>query len=272
MPRASPLIVLCALLAACATPTPPPAAMAPPLLYPPAARQRMLDIALAEWRDWGALDLVGWERLPPGRESDPANFPRLVAYWASVREGPAVIARQRALYSGLIEAGVPAALWADPPWSAAFVSHVLRAAGVDAAEFPPAAAHATYIDAQLALALAFPGRAPFVPHAPEARAPTAGDLLCADRSTVPLAHWTARLAEAGRFRPMHCDIVVATPAGEVLAVGGNVGDAVVRRRFPADAAGVVRPAPAGEPPFVLLLENRLGRLAPWRTEFTLTGP
>lgn len=272
---ASPLFALAALLAACAAPLP-PASLAPPLSYPPAARQRMLAIAEAEWRDWGAIEVIGWARLPPGRESAPANFPRVLAYWASVPEGPAVIAGQRQAYAATLAGAAAAALWSEPPWSAAFVSHVLRAAGVDAAEFPPTAAHATYIDALVAQALAFPDRAPFVPHAPSARAASPGDLLCADRSARPLADWMARLAEAGRFRPMHCNIVVAAPTGAVLAIGGNVGDAVVRRRFPADAAGIVQPAPAGEPPFVLLLENRLGRLPPWdvasQAEFTMTEP
>lgn len=268
---ASLIIVVGALLAACAAPAP-PAAIAPPLSYPPAARQRLLSIATSEWRDWGAIDVVGWSRLPPGRESDPANFPRVLAYWASVPEGPAVIAAQRRGYAATLAGRPAAALWSEPAWSAAFISHVLRAAGVDAPEFPPTAAHAFYIDALLAQALAFPDQAPFVPHAPAARAAAPGDLLCADRSGSPLPHWTARLAEVGRFRPMHCDIVVAIIPGAVLAVGGNVGDAVVRRRFPADAAGTVWPAPAGEPPFVLLLENRLGRLSPWNAEFMLTEP
>ena len=231
----------------------------------------MLRIATAEWEEWGRLIVEGWDRrFARGAEAAPENFARVLAYWAAVPEGPEVIARHRALYAALLEAmggaGAPQPalpLWAYPPWSAAFVSYVARAAGVDAAEFPPSAAHAFYIDRLLAHAVAYPAAAPFVPREPEAHAPRPGDLVCADRSSTPLPHWTARLAEAGEFRPMHCDIVVAAGAGAVEAVGGNVGDAVTKRRFPADAAGRLLPAPFGEAPFVVVLENRLGRLPPW---------
>jgi len=258
-------------LAACAAPRP-PVFVTPPLSYPPAARERLLAVAVAEWRDWGAIDVAGWARLPSGGEAAPANFPRVLAYWSSVPEGPAIIARERAAYTATLAGGAAAPLWSEVPWSAAFVSHVVRTAGIDAAEFPPTAAHVTYIDALLAQALAFPDQAPFVPHAPGERPAAPGDLLCADRSALALPHWTARLAETGRFRPMHCDIVTGRAGRQALAIGGNVADAVVRRRFPTDDAGIVLPAPPGEPRFVLLLENRLGRLPPWNAELTLTDP
>jgi hypothetical protein len=118
---------------------------------------------------------------------------------------------------------------------------------------PAADRHARYIDALLARATAVPDGAPFLPYAPEEQAPRPGDLLCADRSAAPLSHWSTRLAEVGRTRPMHCDIVVRTSPGTIEAVGGNVQDIVVLRRLPADAAGRVLPAPPGQPPFVLLL-------------------
>ena len=62
---------------------------------------------------------------------------------------------------------------------------------------------------------------------------------------------------------MHCDIVVEAGAGFVAVIGGNVGDAVFRTRFPADQSGYLRPQPAGSPVFFAVFENRLGRLPPW---------
>ena len=61
----------------------------------------------------------------------------------------------------------------------------------------------------------------------------------------PLTDWRQRAADAGRFRPMHCDIVVDTGPGVVEAIGGNVRDAVTLTRFPADAAGYLLPRPPG---------------------------
>ncbi len=253
--------------AACAAPPRPPPE--PPLAYPPAARERMLRIAIAEWRDWGSLVLEAdgpRGTAPEGAEARPENFPRVLAYWRALDEDEGAVARNRPLYRAAL-AGTAGGegLWREPYWSAAFISYVLRAAGVDRAEFPPAAAHVTYVDAMIATALRFPATAPFLPHAPSGRAPVPGDLICADRGRAPGGgHWRDRLAEAGRFRPMHCDIVVATPPGAVAAIGGNVQDAVTLTRYQADAAGYLLPRPPGAGlAWFAVFENRLGCLPPW---------
>jgi hypothetical protein len=63
--------------------------------------------------------------------------------------------------------------------------------------------------------------------------------------------------EPGQFRPMHCDVVVANGGQLVQAIGGNVLDAVVLRRFPADPAGHALPPPEDKPPFFVVFENRM---------------
>jgi hypothetical protein len=246
------------LLAGCAVAPP---MREPPLSYPPAARERMLRIAQAEWEEWGRI--VAAPGLAARRlESDPANFPRVLAYWRSVPDAEGVVERNRALYRPELPGG-STGLWAEPPWSAAFVSYVMRAAGVDRREFPPSAAHARYVDALIADARDFPSIAPFLPWAPEERAPRPGDLICADRSAAPIRHWQDRAADRGAFRPMHCDIVVAHGPGRVEAIGGNVSDAVTLTRFPTDAAGRLMPRPSGTPAWFAVFENRLGLLPPW---------
>ena len=256
------------LMAACAAPAPPPPE--PPLPYPPAARERMLRIALAEWEDWGRRERTPGAGAPPSparpaAETDPANFPRVLAYWRALEDDGGAVARNRPLYAAALSGRAAAAgLWREPAWSAAFVSFVLRGAGVDRREFPPDAAHGAYIDALVRDAERFPALAPFVPREPGAYAPRPGDLVCADRSAAdPITHWRQRAADGGRFRPMHCDIVVEAGPGSVLAVGGNLGDAVVRTRFPADGSGYLLPPPPGGPVWFAVFENRLGRLPPW---------
>lgn len=258
--RASAVLLL---LAGCAAPV---AAPVPPLSYPPAAAQRVVRLALAEWRDWGevARDAWGEGADAASREADPANFPRIMAYWQAVPEDYGAIPLNRRRYAAaLARQAEGAALWSTPYWSAAFISWVFRAAGVDAAEFPPNATHAFYLDALIDTARRFPAEAPFIPHAPADRAPAPGDLLCFDRGPAPLRHWTERLAEAGRARAMHCDIVVETVEGRVGAVGGNVLDAVTMTRYPVGADGRLLPPPPGRRPLLLLMESRLGRLPPW---------
>lgn len=145
------LAALLPTLAACVAPPAP--APEPPLPYPPAARERMLRIALEEWRDWGGQVAIPGtprstaEAAAPQPESRPANFPRVLAYWRALDDDEGAVARNRPLYRAAL-AGDPrgAALWQQPFWSAAFVSYVMRAAGIDRAEFPPAASHAAYVD------------------------------------------------------------------------------------------------------------------------------
>ncbi|MFT8245898.1 DUF2272 domain-containing protein [Roseomonas sp. BN140053] len=263
------LFLLPALLAACAAPAPPPPPAAP-LRASGDLRERVVGAALAEWESWGKLVLTGWEPvLDGGAVADPGNFSRILGYWDTVPEGAGVATRHQTTHDALIasleESGVvpapePAiALWANPAWSAAFISFVMRSAGVSEGDFPPAAAHATYVDSLLSRVSFDPEGAPFRPHAPEERAPQPGDLLCADRSRSPLYGWTERLGEPGQFRPMHCDVVISGGPGVVQAIGGNVRDVVALRRLPADSQGRVLPAPPGESVFFVVFENRLGR-------------
>ena len=251
-------------LSGCATPPAGRPGREPPLPYPISARERVLRLALAEWHEWG--DIVsdpGGTRAPgPGPETRLAAFPRVLAYWRAVEDEGGAILRNRARYAAALN-GAAVAPWGEPAWSAAFVSWVMRSAGVDAREFPGSASHAFYLDGLLADARDFPASAPFVPHGVAERAPVPGDLVCADRSRRPLRDWRARLSETGQFRPMHCDIVVRSGPFSVEAVGGNIADAVTLSRFAADAAGFLVPRPPGEPIFLVVMENRLGLLPPF---------
>jgi hypothetical protein len=261
------LATLAMALAGCAVA--PPA----PLPYPPAARERMVALALGEWRDWGcpvqglpgpSLAFCPAPRPAPP-ESAPEAFPRVLAYWRAAPQGAAAVAENRTRYLAALAGEAPPlgapALWEEPFWSAAFISWVVASAGVDAPEFPPDARHAAYLDQLDTLAAAHPAGAPFLPRDPARHAPAPGDLVCFDRSGAPLARWADRAGERCRFRPLHCDVVVATGSGVVEAVGGNVADRVTLTRFAADGAGRLAP----ERPWLVVMENRLGRTGPWAT-------
>lgn len=261
------LLAILTLLIGCAGKPPP----SPQPQASQSGQAKVVNAALSEWRAWGQLSIDGWPDALPS-EPSPDNFGRILTYWSHVEEGPAVIRRHQETHDALLQslsddaygAGptVPVpqpaiSLWAYPAWSAAFISHVMAQAGVPAFVFPPRASHAGYIDSLLYTALSSPETAAFLPQDPNAYAARPGDLLCADRAALKLTHWQDRLSEAGQFRPMHCDVVVANGSGVVQAIGGNVKDAVVLRRFPADAAGHVLPAPYDKPQFFLIFQNRL---------------
>ncbi|MBR0648262.1 DUF2272 domain-containing protein [Roseomonas terrae] len=146
--------------------------------------------------------------------------------------------------------------YANPAWSAAFISAIARLAALPESDLPSSSRHARYVDAMIARSFAEPNGARFLPRAPEEYAPSPGDLICADRSYEPLVHWSERLADRGRPRPMHCDVVVSTARGTIDAIGGNVRGLVARRRFPSDQTGRVLQAPSGRPQFMLILADR----------------
>jgi hypothetical protein len=259
-------LLLLLAVAGCAAP---PAAREAPIAYPPSVRDRILRIAETEWREWGGhVAGPGLPRLPPGAEGSTEAFPRVLAYWRAVpdAEADAAVVSNRARWSTRLAGQPGPGVWSEPAWSAAFVSYVMRTAGVDEREFHASAAHAFYLDAILKDAAEFPDRAPFIPHDPAARVPEPGDLICADRSSRPLASWRARVPEAGEFRPMHCDIVLRVLPGAAEAVGGNVADAVTLTRYATDAAGRLLPRRPGESVIFAVVENRLGRLPPFSSQ------
>jgi hypothetical protein len=280
MRRLPPLLALL-VLAACATGTPAPSDPSQTLSAEsrPAgpAAARLAAAAEREWRAWGSIAVEGWpvalDRTP---DATPDLFERLMGYWSATPEGPEVITAHRHFrdtitapssttasldpVSGLpfevVPANVAISSYNHPAWSAAFVSHAMAEAGVPRPDFDPSASHALYVDRLIANALANPEGAAFQPRSPGEYAPRPGDLVCADRAADPLPGWTARLAEPGRFRPMHCDIVVRAGHGTAEVIGGNVLDVVLRRRVPTDAEGHLLPPPLDRPPFFVVFENR----------------
>lgn len=131
----------------------------------------------------------------------------------------------------------------DTPWSAAFISWLMRSAGIN--DFPASAAHLDYIQA------AHAGRGPYTLADPRQVRIRPGDLVCHLRGNTQ-AHDHGQLVQAlaqGRTAgwQSHCDLVVASnPGGNrtAYAIGGNVLNAVTMRLLPIDERGALAtPAP-----------------------------
>ena len=122
----------------------------------------------------------------------------------------------------------------DTPWSAAFVSWVMRRAAVPG--FPASSRHLDYVRG----AWRQPTRNPYRLAAPDEESPAPGDMLCYARgNSRVLGHGglLGRLQGDGGLQ-MHCDIVVAATPGEMAwLVGGNVQQAVTLRMLRLDAQG-----------------------------------
>lgn len=122
----------------------------------------------------------------------------------------------------------------DTPWSAAFVSWVMRRAGLS--DFPASARHVDYVRT----AWRQPTRNPYLLVSPHEATPAAGDLLCyvrANKRALGPDGLLEQLDGNGGLA-MHCDIVVAAMPGDMAwLVGGNVQQTVTLRMLRLDAQG-----------------------------------
>lgn len=123
----------------------------------------------------------------------------------------------------------------DEPWSAAFISFVVRRAGYE--RFMFSGAHARYIRDAKAKRQAGDASAPFWLFRLGEHKPQVGDLICARRQEgVSFDHLPETFLS-------HCDVVmeVREQEREVRVLGGNVAQSVSMTTFQLDANGFVRP-------------------------------
>ncbi len=116
----------------------------------------------------------------------------------------------------------------DTPWSAAFVSWVMRRAGLPG--FRGSASHLNYVRA----AYREPLQNAYQVQDPRSGKPERGDMLCYVRAASRIYGFsdlaTLLSAPNGEGLGMHCDIVVgAEPGRAAYLVGGNVAQAVTLR-------------------------------------------
>lgn len=202
--------------------------------------------AMPAWRRvaqfWEALDAAE----PPSLMTSVGRVARADALRAAAAEG-ALEAAQVAVREALLRAAI-----VDTPWSAAFISYLMKTAGFAGAEFAFSDSHSDYVRAALdASAAEAEGRE--ATHAFRAcdlatTPPRAGDLLCATRAstsgTSTFGALVAALAArpASEAFPMHCDLVVRSDEGGdggLEAIGGNVLNSVTLSRMTLDARKVL---------------------------------
>lgn len=186
------------------------------------------------------------ERTHPP-DSHLMTWQRVWRYW---RAAPAFYERHLARLDALAPEALQRTTMIDQPWSAAFISWLMREASVTEAQFAFSASHHDYVRAALAAseaeqrgeASAYGWRACNLAQTP----PRLGDLLCFARDgDAGLTHFEALRAAVARGPvPMHCELVVAHDGGQIQAMGGNVLDTVVLRTLALqqDGSGLLWPA------------------------------
>ena len=175
--------------------------------------------------------------------------------------------RQHSLYSGCDETDDPlfsqiGEYWTgatltypgnvSTPWSAAFISWCLKAAGATAQQMTFSGRHSIYIHPMIQNAKAGTGN--FRAHDITAYAPKVGDLVHYSRDG---AVTTYAQADASGNYDSHSAIVVGFGEGAAgryaLTIGGNEGDSVRRKEVPLNAAGTVKQRASN--PFLAVVET-----------------
>ncbi len=122
--------------------------------------------------------------------------------------------------------------WSKHPWSAAFISWVMKKAGAGKA-FKYSSAHAVYIKAAKGNRLANNNN-PFKAYRIREVKPQLGDLVCKSRAGSG--------ANYDNIRPghkTHCDIVTEVHPSHLITIGGNVRNSVSKTIVPIDANGFI---------------------------------
>lgn len=190
------------------------AAPAPvPLAAPPSGlRSAIARIAHEELQRWKNK-----------KETDPVMAPVLRDYWSAV--GRDYTANQL----------TDPAFHKHAPWSAAFVSWVMKRAGAGQA-FTYSAAHANYVVSAKASRAGNQANR-FKAYRISEAVPEPGDVICKGRGPGAV---TFDNVKAGI--PTHGDIVVGREGSELLTIGGNVSNTVALRRVRVDASGRIADA------------------------------
>lgn len=204
----------------------------------PGTIHRILLVALREWSLFGGRTAVytGGSSRPPReghKENELGYSARVGRYW-KFGTGHRFDGDDR-----------------DKPWSAAFISFVMRTAGVADKDFRRAPAHAKYIHFALRNRAGNVPGAKFVGRRLAERAPRAGDLVCCSRGKVNTSYEQAVRRDDYES---HCDIVLYARPGEIGVLGGNVGDSVTLKVLATDAGGHLIDR---HHPWFAVLENRL---------------
>jgi len=206
--------------------------------YAPFSREDAVAIALREWRLFGspvdddppgARPLADPEQKP---ERQPGLWQRVGEYWY-VGQDPRLPEGDWTGKHDEFGRVFPADQDGQYPWSAAFISYVMRIAAAGD-RFPYSPSHSDYINVGRQMSLGWTSGYVVWAERPDAYAPGPGDLICFGRLTAARLRFSD--LPTGRF-PSHCSIVTATGPNDLDVVGGNVDDAVTLTHVPVTADG-----------------------------------
>ncbi|MGY2811959.1 DUF2272 domain-containing protein [Bradyrhizobium sp. USDA 4506] len=185
---------------------------------------RAASVALGEWRRFGeqTYDISGHATHIGHKEGEDPYYRYVGEYWKDGVGDGTLTGRDRSV-----------------PWSAAFISWVMKTAGAgDRFNYYPQ--HSFYIFRAIRDLLQGNSEAGYYCYQLNEWKPQAGDIVCwARQASIDYQH------QNGGHYAGHCDVVVEVAAGQVQVVGGNVGDSVTKRPLGLNGGGYLQPATEG---------------------------
>ncbi len=177
-------------------------------------RERVQKIAHQEWEFFGRqqIDIDGKLVRKGGQEAEEGFYKRVGTYW---KEGCNIDLTGKDTHE---------------PWSAAFISYVMRKAGLGE-RFSYSDWHATYIRNSIRYRKANDPNFAFWGYRLEERAPQVGDLVGYARQDGIDFDYQPVVYKS------HTDSVVAVRPGEIDVIGGNVSDSVTLKTLKTDKEG-----------------------------------
>lgn len=143
----------------------------------------------------------------------------------------------------------------DVPWSAAFISWVVRKAGPAYANFRFAASHSVFVNNAIKARVTGNLDKPFWGYRITEQKPALGDIIQRSRTGGPISF---SYAENHTEYASHSDIVVEVTPDVARVIGGNVGDTVAHatslQEYHLDPGGYLLPGQN----IIALLKNRAG--------------
>lgn len=187
--------------------------------------------------------LEEWLRFDKGRADEKAD-----PYYKYVREMWAAIGEP---YDG--RSRYPNG--EEVPWSAAFISWIVRKAGPEYANFQFASSHSVFVNNAIKARVTNRLDKPFWGYRITEKKPEIGDIIQRNRGS---GSFTYSYAENHSDYKSHSDIVVEVTPDVVRVVGGNVSDTVALggdlQEYELDAEGFIKPNQR----VIALLKNRAG--------------
>jgi hypothetical protein len=206
----------------------------------PSLRNRVVDQAISEWVFFGKPLMQDGILIRRGKdEGDDGQWQRISTYWRDGVLNTSILSREDATNT-------------ENPWSAAFLSYIMKKAGAGD-RFPYSSQHAAYIKDAIHNKMQPSPEGSFIGHRPLDYAPRPGDMICATRLWAQHEVTYDNVADYDFF-PSRCELVIGSTDKQIDVIGGDRMNSVMGQQLKAVNGKL---APEDAKSWLVVIETRL---------------